>query len=609
MAEREEQTAGSIDYARSASRQAWLHHPVVGDPSFDSFVHHPSNPLLEGSPPYEWPVNGSIFVDPVSGYRYVYVGLYPRGYWPAGPCRCFRSTDEGGAWEDLGIVMEGAADTFDGDGEQPGVTPDVHLCFADGRYHMVYDWANRANTRGGIAYAWSESPAGPFHRAQDPIHLDTAQKPNLGRYVRVYAASIFRRKGDWLILAMMSTPGNAGGTWAHVALTSERPEGGYGEPTLLQYPQSLVFHSAPVEYFPSFLHEGVVYSPATSVAANRTYQIIYAAPLEDAHRPEAWCIADHGSVWHAEPVPHEAAGIWGQTFSGFVSNGRLLAMFPSKTADDRGTINLAEGPWAEPFRDRFVLSANAGPALGIEQRSYTEFRLRTRLRSTGPFAVVWGHTAPLGPDKPVGADCRLHAAALSRCVRFEVGEGSWSLVDARDGSDRVVAQGAVVWTPGNSLEIDVEQAADAVAISMGGTKLLNGKLAGTAGCTGLLARGGSILEADQFEVSGERKPAWLTLSAFDATMGSGAAGGDWEVVSGSRLRFGEGCRSAQGEAAAKWNLLRPWLPAVDAEGAGSRHGAGLLRRAGDGRTEARGGRGAALRRALRTGCGKRVTMP
>ena len=340
-----DEPAGSIDYARSDARRAWLHHPVVGDPSFDSFVHDPGNPLLKGSPPYEWPVNGSVFDDPVSGNRYVYVGLYPRGYWPAGPCVCFRSTDAGATWQEVGIVLEGGAETFDGDGEHAGATPDVHVCYADGRYHMVYDWANRANTRGGIAYAWAENPEGPFHRAPEPIHLDADQAPILGRYVRVYAASIFRRRSDWLILAMMSTPGNAGGTWAHVALTSMRPDGGYGQPTLLQCPQSSVFHPAPVEYYPSFAHEGVVYSPATSVAANRTYQIVYAALLEDAHRPEAWSIAEHGSVWHADPAPNEAAGIWGQTFSGFVHEGRLLAMFPSKTSDDCGTINLAERRW------------------------------------------------------------------------------------------------------------------------------------------------------------------------------------------------------------------------------------------------------------------------
>ena len=114
-----------IDYAEPDQVHAWLHHTVVGDPSFDSFERWPGNPVLTGKPPYEWTVNGSLFLDPPTGHWYLYVGLYPRGYWPPGGCQAFRSRDRGKAWEDLGIVLEGSADAFDGDGTNPGGTPDV----------------------------------------------------------------------------------------------------------------------------------------------------------------------------------------------------------------------------------------------------------------------------------------------------------------------------------------------------------------------------------------------------------------------------------------------------------------------------------------------------
>ena len=44
----------------AAHRQAgslWLHHPVLGDPSFDTFQRAACNPIHSGYPRFEWPVN------------------------------------------------------------------------------------------------------------------------------------------------------------------------------------------------------------------------------------------------------------------------------------------------------------------------------------------------------------------------------------------------------------------------------------------------------------------------------------------------------------------------------------------------------------------------
>jgi len=52
------------DPAKSRHRDQWLHHPLVGDPSWDSFQREPGNPVYIGKEPYLWPVNG--FLWPVS---------------------------------------------------------------------------------------------------------------------------------------------------------------------------------------------------------------------------------------------------------------------------------------------------------------------------------------------------------------------------------------------------------------------------------------------------------------------------------------------------------------------------------------------------------------
>ena len=41
---------GSVDYAESRHVGLWLQDPVLGGPSFDSFVHSARNPLMRGVP-------------------------------------------------------------------------------------------------------------------------------------------------------------------------------------------------------------------------------------------------------------------------------------------------------------------------------------------------------------------------------------------------------------------------------------------------------------------------------------------------------------------------------------------------------------------------------
>src|SRR5512137_480334 len=106
--------AAWIDYAESRHAGLWLQHPVYGGPAFDAFVHSPRNPLMRGAAPFEWPVNSFFFADPVSGNWYIYVGDYPEGYASrTSRCVLLRSTNHGGSWTNLGVVLQGGKEMFD----------------------------------------------------------------------------------------------------------------------------------------------------------------------------------------------------------------------------------------------------------------------------------------------------------------------------------------------------------------------------------------------------------------------------------------------------------------------------------------------------------------
>ena len=80
------------------------------------------------------------------------------------------------------MVLRGDMHSFD----RGGHTPDVSVVYADGRYHMVYDWGEPDfNAEGGLAYAWAERPEGPWHRAAEPITRNY-DSPEASRTVSAY---------------------------------------------------------------------------------------------------------------------------------------------------------------------------------------------------------------------------------------------------------------------------------------------------------------------------------------------------------------------------------------------------------------------------------------
>jgi hypothetical protein len=554
-------TQRSTDFAQAQHRDLWLHHPIVGDPSWDTFTRDKGNPICTGEPPHEWPVNGFLFFDEPSGRWYCYVGCYARGYWavPA-VCRLYREADRG--WEDLGIILQGDPATFDGNGQVGGHMPDVSVVHADGRYHMVYDWARLADRgsglHGGLAYAWAERPEGPWHRSDKPIIDEVGTAPILGCYVRTYGGTLLRRKSDWLILTAMSTSKNNGGTWAMAAMTAERPDGPYTLPRLLLYPQSDRFLPIHAEYFPAFVHEGFVHAPATSVARNRSFQILFRAPLEEAHHPEAWEPWQLGSTWHDEPVETEADGIWGQTFSGQVSrDGRLRVMFPSRTRSNLGTINIASRPWDDPFRNGFVLSAPAADAHAILRRRFHDFVLRLAMHpapagGTGTTAadVCWDCRGPIGTSGLLADVTPSPLMQRSRTVLAVAGE-VWSLRTIDDhGGENAIAEGALL--PTSDLNLEIHRHGSNVRIAIADRTLWTGQIAPQPGRIELCSRAGTILRVSRFELSDPGAAGSEFHLAGEAVAGASEAG-NWTEVQDARFRFGAGYETTIGRA--KWNYV------------------------------------------------------
>lgn len=221
------------NYASTQHMNAWLRHPVLGDPSFDTFERL-GDTVHRSAPPYEWTVNGSMFRD-FDGAWYCYAGLYPSGYTHERPARArtYRSYDKGLHWEDLGWTLDESF-TFQGN-EFPTLNgPDVFLVFdkKTGKYLLTYDnstcnatWEAAHNLRGtnidsGAALAWSDSPAGPFHRYPTRFLSNRRTPGACGRWTRLYASCVIPREKDYIAFCLADSDQHF--AWA-LAVTTAPP--------------------------------------------------------------------------------------------------------------------------------------------------------------------------------------------------------------------------------------------------------------------------------------------------------------------------------------------------------------------------------------------------
>ena len=566
----------TLDFASVNRRDNWLHHPVYGDPSWDAFERDLNNPVHRGVAGLEWPVNGFFFRDPVTSHWYVYIGNYPAGYatepGKASVCTVSRSCELGKAWEHLGPVFSETPFYFEGDSSPVQYAPDVSVVYADGRYHMAYDWAtsdttwkNIRSNKSGIGYAWSEKPEGPFHRHKKPI-IRNGQLPKNGifkKYNRVYASSLIRREHDWLILTIIdSGPYYA---WGLAGMTSDNPEGPYGHLQPLFHVEGNNYQPPLMEYFPVFIHDGWVYAPSTSVALNRNFQMIQKAPVEEAMRSEAWELCQHGSIWHAVNEEHEAEGIWGQTFSGFIDEQkRFHVMFPSKDADDKGTINLASRLWKKPYLTQgFRISGHKGSSLAQLMFFYDEFCLDCKFTLHGMALFFWGNTAPLGPNAPT-SNSTLHDFSWPRGYALHLERNKWQFLKGTgERTPLVLGSGTCSEKTERTLTIYHSKDGD-VQINMEGQMLWAGHLEVQKGSVGALVKKDSFLFVERFLVKGCACPAEITLLHTEALLGAGQGFVGWQEIRSPLFRHGVGAVHRTNSGRAKWNFFgtgfRLWLP-------------------------------------------------
>lgn len=400
------------------------------------------------------------------------------------------------------------------------------------------------------------SRGGPFTRATKPITDESSDECIAGIYWRRYASTLIRRKHDWMIIHMLSTKGNAGGVWALAAMTAPHTEGPYTTPRLLIYPQSDRFHPPLAEFFPQYVYDDTIYAPATSVAKNRSFQVLYTAPLESAHDPEAWRLEELGSLWHDAPVPHERMGIWGQTYAGVVdtTSGRLRVMHFSRNAADQGTVSIASRRLDQSLHENgFIVSAPNGPAHAILRRHYTGFNLDMIASASGPWAICWGCRGPLGPSYP-NADSEPHALTRTDRMELRINGSTWELltIDAT-GVVSSLGHGECDENP-SSIHLGMQQP-ERSSITIDGQMVWLKHLPLTDGRIEIVAEHGTILKVDHCRITGEESTAVETWLASDAIAGAGEVWGQWREAKDENFRYGTGYTSILPGARAKFNII------------------------------------------------------
>ncbi len=547
---------------------AWLRHPVLGDPSFDTFERLGAS-VHRSDKPYEWAVNGSLFRDPKDGVWYYYAGLYAYGYQRDinNPTSIiiYRSVDEGRSWMYLGPAFERGF-FFEGYEAASDFAPDAVVMYDDETeiYWMSYDWStNNSNWKtlfhpvgtgsdSGGGLAWAKSPAGPFTRLPVPYISNVALDGHKGRFKRLYANTLLKRGKDWITLVLCDSSDYY--SWGLACMTAPSPEGPWSKPEILLSVDRAEYYPAPVEFHPCYVVDGIVYAPATSVAASRNYQAIFTADLEQAHLPEAWSLACDGNVWHSRPIPDETYGIWGQAFHGFVHNGIFHVMYPSKNEQDRGILSVASRPWDRPFADGFTLSGHVGKSISPLLNAYTDFSLHAEFTLQGTVEFVFDYGGVLGPNDNC-SDAIPHQQALSAYSALRVSDNQrFSLISIdASGNETLHAEGL---SDQVITSIALKRSGHRVTIAVNQTAPMEAEIGPVVAAMplALVAHEWSNLTCSTFEVEGRPERYLLQYNGWDALLGAGQRAGDWET--GPSASFRSGYRLVgQGSCKAKWNVI------------------------------------------------------
>jgi len=561
------------DFAGIESKNEWSHHFAFGSPSWDTFERFPNNPVYQGKEGMEWPVNGFLFSDPISKNWYLYIGEYRRNYAIVNDstsknfnCAIYKSTDRGKSWRKMGDLFPLNMYCYDSLKIQ---APDVMVVYDKGKYHLIFDWVSTNSTwtkmgQTGIGYAVADRPEGPYTVSAKPLKINTQylNTPLLNKYWRMYAPMLVKREKDWVILYMMDTAPPR--SWALAASTAQNPDGPYSEAVLIKNVEGKENYPPLMEYFPAFTHDGYTYFPATSVAVNRNYQLINRVKTEDVTNAEKWETFSAGSFWHSTPESNEYAGIWGQTITGFVDDSdSIIMMYPSKTKQNFGTINLAKSSWSHLFRQQgFNLSACEGGSFTWIKKGIDLDQLKLDFTLTGTMHIVWDFHKPLEIKDTWGN--HTFDQKEGDYKEIEISQNQWKVSYINQLNIQVVDSGTVrnLNETGNQLELS--KVNGIFTLSVNQQKCWRGTLPDNPGVVGIILDLHSNLLVNHFELKGKQIPGKLLYGSYEALLNAGNQDKGWNFVKDPSFRMGHGAVSKGKSATAKWNFegtgFKLWMP-------------------------------------------------
>ncbi len=552
------------NYALLSHRDDWSHHYAYGSPSWDTFERFPDNPVYRGREGLEWPVNGFLFSDPLSKSWYLYIGEYKENYASDHDvstvdfnCVIYRSSDRGKTWNWSGDLFPSNMVCYDSIKIQ---APDVMVTYVDGKYHMVFDWVSdkfdwHQAQYSGLGYAMADRPEGPFVVSKEPIKINTQYKQNplLGRYWRMYAPMIIKRKNDWALLYMMDT--QPARSWVLAVSIAAKPEGPYSDAKILLNVEKKTNFPPLQEYFPAFTHEDYAYFPATSVATNRNHQSVYRVKIEDITDPGKFEIFSAGSFWHSENVNNEYAGIWGQTFTGFVDdNDSLYVMFPSKDSLNYGTINLAKTCWNHPYRKRgFNLTANAGNSFSYIKKVIDVNAIELEFDLEGTLHLIWDLHSPIDVLDGWG---KFALDQYSADYKEIVIDKTGCQINVYEMGRKIhgIDSGRIVDWKSRQNKLKLRRENGQYTFFINGLKCWEGRLVSQPGLVGLSLNPHTYLFVDRFLVHGQQISGTVTYGFYEALVNAGNQDEDWEFREDPVFLYGRGAVSKKDSSFAKWNF-------------------------------------------------------
>ena len=553
------------DYALLENKNQWSHHYAFGSPSWDAFERFSNNPVYRGSSGMEWPVNGFLYADPVSKNWYLYIGEYKQGYdvdkdtaTTDMNCVILKSTDKGKTWNKIGNVFTANKLEYDSIKIQ---APDVMITYADGKYHMIFDWLGsdfnwQQNTeKSGIGYAVANTPEGPFVISKKPLKINTQykQKPLLNKYWRMYAPMIFKQKNGWAIAYMMDTAPT--GSWCLAVSTAPKPEGPYSDTKIIMNVENKTNYAPLQEYFPAFTHKGYAYFPATSVSTNRNYQSIYRVKIDEITNADKYEVFRAGSLWHPINVENEYAGIWGQTITGFIDEkDSFYVMYPSKDPNNYGTINLAKTSWNNLDRKRgFNFSANEGNSFSYIKTLLDVESINMTFKLDGTLHLIWDFHSKLDIQNEWGKFSLNEKGANYKEIIID--KNNWIINEYGNGKQSSgIDSGRIQHWNNNENKLQIKKSNGKYLLLINDVKYWEGELKNKPGIVGIALNPRSYLFTEKFVVDGRKLNGHITYGFHEALLNSGNYFKDWDFKNDSMFFYGQGAVSKKDSCFAKWNF-------------------------------------------------------